>query len=756
MTALRVPARALAARIAVVAIAAVMAVPALAQSEPTAQPASIGRPRIGVVLSGGGARGLTHIGVLKVLEQMRIPIDFISATSMGSIVGGLYASGYDASALEAEVKKIDWKSMFSDNPPRQDLTLRRKQYDERYALPFELGYRDGKLQVFKGAIAGANLELWLHAMTQREDALPSFDDLPIAFRAVATDMVTGRQVVFRSGPLYQAMRASMSVPGLFAPLELDGRIYGDGGLVNNLPVDVVQAMGADVVIAVNIGTPLMTREQLSSIVGFASQSLNILTEQNVREQLARLGPRDVLIEPDLGDLTFLDFDNSAKLIALGEAAARAAAPKLASLALTPSQYAAWQAERHRPPAAITAAISGVNVTGTSIVNPQSIKDALANLVGKPFDDAHVTSDLASLYGTGDFDRISYRLTDIRGEHGIDIDVSENSLGPNYLSLGGNFASDLQGDTELNLIAGVKRRWLNAWGAEWTNDFQLGTIRSYATELYQPLGVASPVFVSAYGGVRRAPIDLFDGDDRIATYSVLYEPIGLDVGYAASRYGEVRLGYRFAHYRADLDVGSNEGLSTLKVDENGATFLARYDRLDDPYFPRTGFKGTLEAFAGQQRVDVGIGTGTGTHSVTRVRADFVQAFPLSSVAQIQLAGRFAWESAFDIALSDDYQLGGFLNLSGLRNNQLAGQYLGFGRVVYTQRVGSLSVVGRGVYLGGSLEAGNAWAERSDVSFGNLRKAGSLFVGLDTYLGPFYFAYGRASGGASSFYVFLGRP
>jgi NTE family protein len=755
VSALRACARGLASRLAALACAAAVAAGAAAQTEPTAQPAPIGRPRIGVVLSGGGARGLTHIGVLKVLEDMRIPVDYITATSMGSIVGGLYAAGYDARALEAEVKKIDWKSMFSDSPPRQDLTLRRKEYDERYSLPFELGYRDGKVQVFKGAIAGANLELWLHAMTQRDDALPSFDELSIPFRAVATDMVSGRQVVFRSGPLYQAMRASMSVPGLFAPLELDGRIYGDGGLVNNLPVDVVQAMGADVVIAVNIGTPLMTKEQLSSIVGFASQSLNILTEQNVREQLAKLGTHDVLIEPDLGDLTFLDFDKATRLIELGEAAARAAAPRLAALALTPTQYASWQATRHRPPPVVTANIADVKVTGTSIVNPQSIKDALANLVGKPFDDAHVTSDLATLYGTGDFDRISYRLTDIRGgEHGIDIDVSENSLGPNYLRLGGDFSSDLQGDTSLNLIGGVKRRWLNAWGAEWTNDFQLGTVRSFATELYQPLGVASPLFVSAYGGVRRAPVDVFDGDDRVATYSLLYEPVGIDFGYAASRYGEVRLGYRFAHYRADLDVGTNQGLSTFRIDENGAALLARYDRLDDPYFPRSGFKGTFEVFSGQQRV--GAGGATDSHSVTRARGDFLQALPLTPTAQIQVAGRLAWESAFDIALTDDYQLGGFLNLSGLRNDQLAGQYLAFARVVYTQRVGSLSVIGRGIYLGGSLEAGNAWAERGDVGFGNLRKAGSLFVGLDTYLGPFYFAYGRASGGASSFYVFLGRP
>lgn len=739
-----------ATRVVALVVTFLAAACAAAQSEPTARPTSIGRPRVGVVLSGGGARGLTHIGVLKVLEEMRIPVDYITATSMGSIVGGLYASGYGASALDAEVQKLDWKSMFSDSPPRQDLSLRRKEYDARYSVPFQLGYREGEVQVFKGAIAGANLELWLHRMTQRDDALGSFDELPIPFRAVATDMVSGRQVVFRAGPLYQAMRASMSVPGVFAPVEINDHIYGDGGLVNNLPVDVVQAMGADIVIAVNIGTPLMSKKQLSSIVGFASQSLNILTEQNVREQLARLGPNDVLIEPDLGNINFLDFEQSAKLIALGEAAARAAAAKLQPLALSPEQYAAYQAGRHRPADTPPANVAYVNVNGTSSVNPQSIKDAMQDLVGKPFDDARVTNDLASLYGTGDFDRIGYRLTDIKGQRGIDLDVSENALGPNYLRLGTTFSSDLQGDTEFELIAGHSRRWINAWGAEWRNDMQLGTIRSFATEFYQPLGVASPYFLSTYGAVRRNPIDLYDGDQRFATYSILYEPVGVDFGYAASRYGEIRLGYRYAHYRADLEIGLPNDLSALKIDEHGIALLARYDRLDDPFFPRTGFRGTLEAFTGQQS-ELG-----SEHSVTRARGDFLQAFPVSESAQLQIAGRAAWVSTFDVAIADDYQLGGFLNLSGLRNNQLVGDYLAFGRVVYTQRIGSLSILGRGVYVGGSLEAGNTWQTRSEVSFGSLRKAASLFLGLDTFLGPFYVAYGRTTGGDSSFYVFLGRP
>ena len=248
------------------------------------------RPKIGLVLSGGGARGITHVGVIKVLEEMNIPVDYIAATSMGSIVGGLYAIDTTPTQLEKLVTSIHWASMFSDSPPRKDLTFREKQREDRFPLPLEIGIRDGEIRGFQGALTGANLELFLHELTGSADGIASFDNLPIPFRCVSTNMVTGKPYVFERGPLYQAMRASMSIPGLFSPAEYGGQILGDGGLVDNLPIDIVRGMGADIVIAVNIGTPLMERDQLTSILGLTSQMINILTEQNVRAQLATLRP----------------------------------------------------------------------------------------------------------------------------------------------------------------------------------------------------------------------------------------------------------------------------------------------------------------------------------------------------------------------------------------------------------------------------------------------------------------------------------
>ncbi|MBS0321015.1 MAG: patatin-like phospholipase family protein [Proteobacteria bacterium] len=726
--------------------------PTLAPPPALADRADKPRPRIGLVLSGGGARGLTHVGVLHVLEQMRIPIDYIAATSMGSIVGGLYASGMSSAELEKQVRSMDWPLMFSDRPPRQDLSIRRKEYLAQYPLPIELGIRDNQVHVFRGAISGANLELWLHDRTRQDDTLGSFDELPIPFRAVATDMVTGQQMVFRSGPLYEAIRASMSVPGLFAPVTIGDHIYGDGGLVNNLPVDVVQAMGADIVIAINIGTPLMSKAQLQSIVGFTSQSLNILTEQNVRAQLARLRSGDVLIEPDLGDLTFLDFEKGDQFIALGEEAARRAADKLAPLSLSPAAYAQYQVERRQSPAATTPRIDYVKIEGTNHVNPAAIAHVVDDNIGKPFSVDRVSSQISDLYGSGDFDSIEYRLVDEQHRAGLQFQIGENSLGPNYLRFGLNLSTDLQGESQFNVVAGTKSTWLNRWGLEWTNELELGSVRRFTSELYQPLGPGSPWFASLYGQVKREPIYIFQANgSRLAEYSLLTTPAGLDLGYAFSPYAEVRVGFSHNQYRADLQIG-DPAFPNESVKENGVAVLARYDQLDNPYFPRTGLRAELAGFYGQQNDSMDFVSG----KVGRGRVEVLQAIPVTKESQLLLGGRVALSSQDDLSFADDYQLGGFLNLSGLKLDQLYGPYVGLARAEYLYKMGQLSFIGRDWYVGASAEIGNAWQKRSDVSFGNTIKAGALFVGLDTFLGPFYVAYGRATGGSSSWYIFLGRP
>lgn len=717
----------------------------------TSAPAASPRPKIGLVLSGGGARGLAHIGVLKVLEELRVPVDFIAATSMGAIVGGLSATGMGAGEMERRLADIDWTTLFSDSPPRRDLDIRRKDEDERYPIPIELGYRDGSIRFSKGALEGGNLELYLHDLTRAADDVGQFNALPTPFRAVATDMVTGDEVVFDRGPLYLALRASMSVPGIFAPVQVNEHVYGDGGLVDNLPVDVVKKMGADVVIAVNIGTPLMTQEQLQSLVGLTAQTINILTQQNVRASLALLRKdRDVLISPDLGSLTFADFTSAAKFMVLGEQAARAAASALEPYRLSPDAYRHYLAQRQPLPAGPEPLIAHVRVEGTDRTNPAVLEAQLESQAGKPFDSKIVDADLSRLYGSGDFERATYRLIDEKGQRDLVFDVTEKAWGPNFLRFGLNMSSDLQGETFFNFLIGHKLTWMNRLGGQWVNEIEFGQIRRYSTEWYQPLENSQTFFGSVYGEIRRQPAYIYDHDARVAEYDVLVEQAGFNLGINEGYWGEFRIGPQYTHYRADPQLALRGSFPVAKLDESGISVGFRHDRLDDPFFPRRGLKLDSEYFRGIP----GMGSDT---DVTRYQLDLMQAVPLPGDSDLlHFAGRFGSSNRRDETQATDFNLGGFLNVSGLRTDQLNGDYLGFARAVYYHRMGPLRFIGRAWYLGGSFEIGNIWQTRSDVSFADTYKAGSVFVAADTYIGPFYFAYGRTNRGESSWYIFLGRP
>jgi len=725
------------------------------------------RPKVGLVLSGGGARGMTHVGVLKVIKQLNIQVDFIAATSMGAIVGGLYASGMSPEQMEKQLEEVSWPTLLSDSPARGDVSFRRKEFEALFPLGLEIGYRDGKFRTFKGALSGSNLELFLHELTRNVDRIDNFNDLPIPFRAVATDMVNGEQIVFSKGRLYQAMRASMSVPGMFAPVELEGRVLGDGGLVNNLPVDVVRAMGADIVIAVNIGTPLMSRDQLSSVVGYASQMVNILTEQNVRAQLGTLRPHDVLISPELGELTFIDFGKGKEFIALGVKAAESMRTQLATLSTTPAQYAAFEARLAVPAQTLPKTLDFVKVEGTQFANPKVLEDQMRTKPGEPFRLKTLENDLARLYGRGDFEQIDYALVNKGGQEGVVVNVTEKSWGPNFLRFGLFLSTDLQGDSTFNALAGHRRVWLNSLGAQWTNEVVLGSTRRYATELYQPLSLGNSLYLSAYGLAQRAPDYIFDGNSRIAEYDVLTQNAGIDLGTTFGTSGDIRLGYRWAHYRADPEIAAksdpgNPVLTpnfTIKTTETGLRFMVRWDNFDNPFFPRTGLRAIGEVFVGPQQLEFNVqeqNIKLDFPNAARVGVEANYAFEIDNRNFFNVGFRAAGVRDEQNNVITDFSLGGFLQLSGLRTNQLSGSYLGFARAVYFHELMQVPIIGGSVFAGGSIETGNVWDARDDISSKNLVIAGSLFLAASTWLGPAYIAYGRASGGQSTYYLFLGRP
>jgi len=730
--------------------------PAAAVTEPSNPPASsTTRPKIGLVLSGGGARGITHIGVLKVLDEMRIPVDYVAATSMGSIVGGLYASGMPTLQMEQIVTSVNWSTLFSDSPPRRELSFRDRTRDTRFPLPIEIGFRDGEIRGFQGALSGGNLELFLRDLTSRADGIRDFDRLPIPFRAVSTDMVTGKPYVFEQGPLYEAMRASMSIPGVFSPAEMRGHILGDGGLVNNLPVDVVRKMGADIVIAVNIGTPLMSRDQLSSVVGLTGQMINILTEQNVRQQLASLGSRDVLISPDLGALSAIDFDQGKEFIARGEAAARAAAPQLAALALPDNAYAAYKAAQPKLADTPPPVIEFVRVDATEFANPKALAAQLAVPIGEPLDTKALDAGIAKLYGTGEYERIDYRLAEEANRRGLVIDVHEKTMGPNYLRFGLAYATDFQGESTFALLTGHRRVWVNSLGGEWLNEIEIGRLARAGTEFYQPLDIDRTAFASAHGSAQNVPRYVFAGSQRVAEYAVQTNAVGIDVGMPFRDSGEIRVGPAYTFYKGSPTVAV-PGFPTTRQTDAGVRLLARWDNLDNAFFPRNGVRADLDVFYGQRTQRLGASAEEVSNWLARSDFTANAGIPLTENGFVNVAVHAGALSRDDPSLVNPFLLGGFANLSGLRSGQLSGSYLGFGRLVYYYRLANVPAIGGGIFAGGSLEAGNVWQQRDAVAVGDLVKAGSLFFAADTFLGPFYFAYGRATGGASSFYLYLGRP
>ena len=720
------------------------------------------RPRVALVLSGGGARGFAHVGVLKALEAAQVPVDMIVGTSMGAIIGGLYASGMKADDLEREILAVDWGGLFNSREPRQLLSQRRKEEDFELSPVLQLGFRNGEFRLPTGAVSSRSLEVLLRRYTLSTRHLATFDQLPTPFRAVATDMETGLAVVMDRGDLAAALRASMSVPGVFSPLAINDRILGDGGLVNNLPVDVARAMGAEVIIAVNIGTPLAGRETLGTVLGVTTQMVNILTEQNVQASIATLTPKDLLLTPPLGKLTSSDFDKAEALVKIGNEYAGTVSEALARFAVDEPRYALWVTSRSAQALANAdqvGRIGAIRFEGVSEERATRLARTLDTEPGQRVDVPKLEADLQKLSAAGDYERIDYTLTrrEDNGTEDLTINLRENNWGPNYLRVGLDLRTDFQGEGAFNLRISHNRHWLSESGAEWRNRVQLGETVGLYSELYQPLGVDNDRFAAAYVDASINKVELFsDAGDALALVQRRGVKVGADLGWPIGlrgTIGEARLGVVASARRAKPElIAAALPVSSQAVrwTERGLRAAIVADQLDFANFPSRGYRGQAELTWGRRSVD-----GGATTDFTRLDSTFT-AVKSWGAHTFNLGGRLAYTNQIPLAAIDEYSLGGFQNLSGYRAAQVAGNYLLFGRLTYYQRLTSSVGVARALFVGGSLEAGNAWTERSDITLRQLRGAGSLFVGADTGIGPLYLSIVSAPRGYTGLYLFLGRP
>ena len=723
------------------------------------------RPRIGLVLSGGGARGLAHVGVLKVLERERIPVDVIAGTSMGAIVGGLYASGLSADQIEAEVKRLDWGNVFASRVDRPELSQRRKEQDFEVSPLIEVGVgRDG-LKAPLGSLSSRVLESHLRRLTLPASQKAHFDQLPIPFRAVATDMETGQAVVIDQGDLATALRSSMSVPGIFAPVEVNGRILGDGGLVNNTPVDVARAMGADRLIVVNVGTPLAPRDTLSTLTGVTAQMINILTEQNVQRSLATLTPKDVLITPQLQNLTAADFTRAVEFMTLGETQADALALRFQDLRLSEADYAQWRAG-HRLRALPPPALRYVRFEGSQLTKPDARSDILRSQPGEPFDVARAERDLVTLAATGDYLRTDYRLEPAAdGGQGLVFMLQDKPWGPNYLQMGLDFSADNRGRSTFDVKLVHTRQWADDDGSEWRNFARLGSSPALSTEWWSPWSLRLPdglsAFWSASAATQRHTVEFHDDPDGEPAAQVRRQrsELGLDVGLNWRELGEWRLGWVTQNLRDEPRLVSDDYVERITVPppalqrwrEEGWRLRAVFDQLDHAFFPLKGWRVDGQWFHGRLT-----DRGSAPIDEGRLRLLGLQGQVVST------RGLHTWSLQGKLQLSDGpqpaiprYGLGGFQQLSGYAPFQISGPQVALVRLGYRIRLTDMSLT-RGTYLGASLEAGNAWDRREEVGEGRYKLGTSLYLGADTAIGPVYGAVGYSPVRGSTLMLFVGRP
>ena len=420
------------------------------------------RPKVGLVLSGGGARGGAHVGILKALEELDVPIDFIAGTSMGAIIGGFYAAGYDADESDRIMAEMDWDKAMTDQPSRKDRTMRKKELESDFLIPYRVGINKGKVQLPLGAIEGQHLDQIFHRILLPVVGVSNFDQLPIPFRAVATDLVTGDEVVLSGGSLPDTLRASMSVPGVFAPVRIGGRLLVDGGMANNLPVNVVRDMGADIVIAVDISSPLLKEEQLTSVLNVTEQLSNFLVRRTTEAQIETLGQQDLLIVPELGDFSSADFDKAVDIVSLGYDAALKQREFLAAMTFGHRPSPAGWFEKALP----EYIVHFVEIENESVLSDHIVRSRIAVEIGQPLNLAALEESLDRIYSLDIFKSVTYdQIVNAAGQSGIRITAIPREWGPNYLQFGLELSSDFSGNSDFKLGAAYTRNALNALGGE---------------------------------------------------------------------------------------------------------------------------------------------------------------------------------------------------------------------------------------------------------------------------------------------------
>lgn len=722
------------------------------------------RPRIGLVLSGGGARGYAHLGVLKMLEQWHIPIDYIAATSMGAVVGGLYASGLSADALEKKLSEINLSDIAFDRNDRAKLPQSRREDNFQYPIGLSAGYGDGKLKIATGLVQGNHLLALLQNWTTQLPANIDFDRLPTPFRTVATDLGTGEEVIIRAGSLPRAIRASMAVPGLFTPFNIDGHTLVDGGLVSNLPVQLARDMGADIIIAVNIATPLQDPSNIESPTAVAQQMVTILIRQNVKAQKALLKEKDILIEPELGDLSFTDFSRGKDGINAGAQATEQARAKLVPLALSDTQWKTYLAAR-QPGHVITAEtrIDAINITTKGPVPAEIVQRQLGVHDGDLYNSSALNQDLTRLTTNGDFKSVTQEMVVENGRNILNVNAEAKTWGPQFLLFGFGVSNSFDGRGGFNLQIGHRFPWLTPSGLEWRNDIVLGDKQvDWRSELRQPIWDTLGLYVAPYAQYNRRHVDIYPDEGAnantvpLTSYVIDSATVGVDLGIPIARLGEFRAGVNYrqlnGHPFYNIPGESGNLFLSQQIKQTTARAQVTIDQLDDALFPRKGYY--LSAIT-----NIAFGGAENHYNDAQIKALWAISSGRHTInLALEGAGVYGADNANGSIGNGGlgFTLGGFQHLSAYAPDQFTGNYLAYGRITYLNNLREFNIPGlSNPVFGSSLEIGDVWQTRDSVNKGPYKKSVSMFVGGNSLIGPLYFGFALAPQGVWNLYLQLGR-
>jgi len=674
-----------------------------AETDPPSAPAD--RPRIALVMGGGGSHAIAHLGVLKELERQHVPIDLIVGNGLGGLIGGLYASGMSIDEIHALLTETDWVEIFNPDTKREDLSFRRKQDDDDFLIKYKVGIKDGQAQLPTSLIPNAKLGWLLQKVTANTKGLASFDDLPIPYRAITMDMVSGELVALDAGALDRALLATLAAPGTLPPVEIDGRLLVTGGLLDNLPVDIAHDWGADVIIAVDVGVFTRPAEDLNSVFRIVDQVAHLLQRDSTKRAIAKLRDTDILIQPEIDPDEETNLSDINEGIAAGQAATVAASARLAPLGIDQAVFATVMAEQAAR-RIVDPVITRVTVANDSRVADAVIESKITQPLNTPLDKPQLESDLRDVYALGAFRTVEFNLLDETDGKALEIRTIEDVTSRKFWRFGVSLEDDFEGNSAYTGSASFTWTQINRLNAEWRSVMRIGELQQLSTEFYQPVVDSGKWFVSVGAGYLERNVNTFSDDEIIQQFRVEQIVGQAAIGRVIGNTGEIRLGVMRARIAWN---GQRESLgSTIDVDIV------------------TG--------------NLGMANTWGVHSL--LTSITVQS-QLNEVAGVQ----------------NLLTAGGLFNLSGFQRDSLSGRHTGVARAIYYREIRSNPLRGflkATMYLGGSLELGNAWQDSDDISLSNSLLAGSLFMGLDTFIGPVYLAGGLAEGGESAIYLFIGRP